>query len=125
MFVYAVFDSKDAAELAMEHISHAIPHARVQQFSSAKHPPQKNDRNDVSGGEVFGTPGMSTGQGAFFSLYPPSLNNVWGTPNAAGEHPDTETLNGGTALRVQVPDKDAADRAAGIMRQMGGTGVRT
>lgn len=118
MLVYGVFCSKDAAELAVEHITHVIPRAKVKRFS-----PTRRERQE-SGTPDGAAPALNFLQNAAYTPYPMSFGNAWGVREAVEQHPDTGWSGGRTALRIQVPDKTAAERAALLMRQAGGAGIQ-
>lgn len=119
--VYAVFNTKDAAELAVEHISHVVPGARVRHLSRTR--PRQDENGHFPFGAVFPALGSagSSGAGGYFAPYP-MIDGMLDADSGAADSRDPDTQ---TALCVQVTDKAAAERAANIMRQMGGTGVRT
>lgn len=117
MFVYAIFDGKNAAERAAVQITRTVPGARVKQFSPTR--PAARGEETAGGGPVMGA------ADAFYTPYPLSFANAWGGWNPTEHHPDKAASSGRVVLRVQVPDKEAAGRAAALMRRAGGAGVQT
>lgn len=111
MLVYGVFNSKEAAERAVKQITQVIPRVKVKRFSSTREAEQPG-----------GTAGINFSYNPTFMPYPASFVNAWSAQDAV----DRSSIRDGgrTALRVQVPDKSAADRAVTLMRQAGGAGVR-
>lgn len=116
MFVYAIFDGKDAAERAAGQIAQTVPGARVKQFAPT--------RSFVRGEGPADSPAVGSAD-AFYTPYPLSFANAWGGWNPTEHRPDSTISSGRVALRVQAPDKAAAGRAAAVMRRAGGAGVRT
>lgn len=113
MYVYGVFSSREAAEQAARQIAKAIPGAVVKRFS----PTRRGD--DAPDGLAYGTPGMLSGQSAFYAPYPMSFADAW-----SGHEIAEDRQQGQTALRVEVPNGAAAEKAVAFMRKAGGTGVR-
>ncbi len=114
--IYGVFDTKDAAELAVEHIENRVPNARIRHLDRIQ-PKPKDSLFPL--GTVFPGPGNSSLSPGTFAPYP-MVDNV-----RESDQPGGADAGGETALCVEVPDEKSARYAQSAMRRMGGTGLRT
>lgn len=115
--VYAVFDSKTAADLAAMQVRRALPQAGIRTWQNGR--AEGKSPLDLPYWAVNNA-GGPTGTPNYYAPYPAApLDLRSAAPNAAGrERP------GGGALCAQVRNHEEAALAARLLREKGGSGVR-
>lgn len=114
--VYAVFDSKSAADLAAMRLRGALPQAHIRTWQNGA---AADDHPANLPYWAVNNAGGPTGQPNYYAPYPVSPLDL---RSAASDAAGRET--GGGALCAQVRSHEEAVFTARLLRERGGSGVR-
>jgi hypothetical protein len=118
VYIYGLYDSADAAGLAAGRLKRSVKGLRVAGISK-REMPDKSEEMTLYAFPVF-DPNLS-GPGSEYSASIPGNNYVVDSMNDKNLD---QARHGGVNLRVEAPDRNAAQAASAIMRSMGGKEVR-